>query len=190
MSKPAIWFADLTHTAQGISSATFPLGISYVMSYAKQELGNEFDFRMFKFPSSLEQAMRAESPQVLCFSNYSWNFELAYKMACLAKRRDNRVVTVFGGPNFPVIQQEKWDFLQRRPALDFYVELEGEQGFVDLVRKLISYGFDIAKLKNHGEATQNTNYVCGDRLLYGPPERIRDINAIPSPYLTGVGRIF
>ena len=26
MKKINIWFADLTHTAQGISAATFPLG--------------------------------------------------------------------------------------------------------------------------------------------------------------------
>ena len=39
-----IWFADLTHTAQGISAATFPLGVSYVYSYAKKSLGKEFDF--------------------------------------------------------------------------------------------------------------------------------------------------
>ena len=39
MSKPKIYFADLTHTAHGISVATFPLGISYVLSYAKKHLG-------------------------------------------------------------------------------------------------------------------------------------------------------
>ena len=39
-----IWFADLTHTAQGISAAIFPLGVSYVYSYAKKSLGKEFDF--------------------------------------------------------------------------------------------------------------------------------------------------
>ena len=45
-----IWFADLTHTAQGISAATFPLGVSYVYSYAKKTLGKEFDLRGMKTP--------------------------------------------------------------------------------------------------------------------------------------------
>jgi len=36
MKKPHIWISDLTHTAQGISSLSFPLGASYVYSYAKQ----------------------------------------------------------------------------------------------------------------------------------------------------------
>jgi radical SAM superfamily enzyme YgiQ (UPF0313 family) len=186
MSKPAIWFADLTHTAQGISSATFPLGVSYVMSYAMQELGAEFDFRLFKFPADLEQAISAQLPQMLCFSNYSWNFELGYKMASLAKQRDRRVVTVFGGPNFPVDLQEKTNFLAKRPAIDFYVELEGELGFVDLTRKLANHGFDVAKLKNQRESGPNTNYLIDNQLVCGSQERVGDINVIPSPYLTGV----
>ena len=48
MSKPEIWFADLTHTAQGISAATFPLGVSFVVSYAKQQFGNDIDISLFR----------------------------------------------------------------------------------------------------------------------------------------------
>ena len=36
MRKKDIWIADLTHTAQGISANTFPLGASYVAAYAKK----------------------------------------------------------------------------------------------------------------------------------------------------------
>ena len=39
--KKSIWISDLTHTAQGITSHTFPLGVSFVFSYAKEKLGNE-----------------------------------------------------------------------------------------------------------------------------------------------------
>ena len=35
-SKPNIWISDLTHTAQGITAATFPLGVGCVFSYAKK----------------------------------------------------------------------------------------------------------------------------------------------------------
>ena len=40
--KQDIWISDLTHTAQGITAATFPLGAGCVFSYAKQQLGKEF----------------------------------------------------------------------------------------------------------------------------------------------------
>ena len=38
MKKKKVWISDLTHTAQGISANTFPLGASYVAVYAKKEL--------------------------------------------------------------------------------------------------------------------------------------------------------
>ena len=66
MLKPKIYFADLTHTAQGISAPTFPLGISYVLSYAKSQLDRGIDFQLFKFPADLELAIREGSPQILC----------------------------------------------------------------------------------------------------------------------------
>ena len=44
---------------------TFPLGISYVTAYAKQELGDEFTFSIFKFPEVLGQALEANPPKVL-----------------------------------------------------------------------------------------------------------------------------
>ena len=185
MKKHNIWIADLTHTTQGISAATFPLGVSFVFSYAKKELGKEFNFRLFKFPSHLAEALRNESPALLCFSNYSWNFELAYKFAFLAKQHNKNVITIFGGPNFPTDQYEKLEFLKKRPAIDFYTEQEGEIGFVDVVQSLVSYNFNLNKLKKHGKNILNTSYIYGDQLITGQTERIKDINVIPSPYLTG-----
>ena len=88
MKKKEIWISDLTHTAQGITSHTFPLGVSLVYSYAKQELGKEFNFELFKFPSQLSDAMNKKSPAMLCFSNFSWNLELGYKFAHLAKLKN------------------------------------------------------------------------------------------------------
>ena len=70
MSKKNIWISDLTHTAQGISANTFPLGISYVAAYAKKELGNNYDIRLFKFPLHLAEALHKKTPPtMLCFSN-------------------------------------------------------------------------------------------------------------------------
>ena len=131
-----IWISDLTHTEQGIVSRTFPLGASCVYSYAKKILGKQFNFKLFKFPSRLNEELRQKSPTMLCFSNYKWNFNLSYKFAYLAKLRNPNLITVWGGPNFPIDINEKIKFLQKWPAIDFSIELEGELGFVDLIKKL------------------------------------------------------
>jgi radical SAM superfamily enzyme YgiQ (UPF0313 family) len=185
MKKINIWLSDLTHTAQGISAATFPLGVSFVYSYSKQILGNEFNFDLFKFPSHLDEALRNRFPTVLSFSNYSWNFELAYRFASVVKQHNPNVVTIFGGPNFPAVTDEMLEFLKKRPNIDFYIELEGELGFVSLLKKLAKYNFDAVKLKENGETLLNTSYVYENRLIHGPKDRIKDVNVIPSPYLTG-----
>lgn len=79
--KPTVFVADLTHTAQGISALTFPLGASYIVSYAQSVFDDELDFRLFKFPEPMAEAILAEKPRVLAFSNYSWNLEIAYELA-------------------------------------------------------------------------------------------------------------
>ena len=107
MSKKDIWISDLTHTAQGICANGFPLGASYIYAYAKKIFGNEFDFKLFKFPAHLEEDLRNTSPTIFSFSNYSWNLELGYKFASLAKQIYTNVNTFFGGPNFPTDKNEK-----------------------------------------------------------------------------------
>ncbi len=187
MKKKDIWIADLTHTFQGISANTFPLGASYVAAYAKKELGNNYDIRLFKFPLHLAEALHKKTPPtMLCFSNWCWNFELSYRFASLAKKRDPNVITVFGGPNFPTDPQEKLKLLKKRSAIDFYIELEGELAFVDLTKNLIENNFNSLEFKKKGKIIINTSYVHDNHLIGGPVERIKDINILPSPYLTGM----
>ena len=186
MANNSIFFADLTHTAQGISAPTFPLGVSYVAAYAQQELGKDFNFRLFKFPADLERALREEPPLALCLSNYSWNFELSYKLASRAKARYPDMAVICGCPNIPTNEEDQREYLMGHPSIDFYIQLEGELGCVELIRKLGQYGFDSRTLKASGEKLLNAAYLAGDRLVVGPAQRIKDINVIPSPYLSGL----
>ena len=185
-NRRKVYFADLTHTAQGISAPTFPFGISCVVSYALKELNSDFNFRLFKYPSEFAEALKNDPPDMICLSNYSWNKELAYKISSLAKLNYPKMVVVFGGPNFPIDNSEKITFLKKYVAVDFYIELEGELGFVDLARRLELYDFNAEQLKLNGEKIQNCSYLSQNQLVSGPIERITDINVIPSPYLTGI----
>ncbi len=184
--KPSLFFADLTHTSQGVVAPTFPLGISFVASYALKELGPRYEYELFKFPQHLNESLHRRKPAFLCFSNFSWNFEMAYRFAEKTKARWPEVVTVFGGPNFPIETTAKKAFLMSHPAIDFHVEMEGELGFVHLIRALENHNLNIRHLKSRGEAILNTCYVWEREIVSGPLERIQDINAIPSPYLSGL----
>ena len=184
--KTKIYLADLTHTGNGIIALTFPLGTSLVAAYANQELGDRFDFKLFKFPEQLSQSIYEDPPAVLALSNYSWNLELAYKVAGWAKNRVPNLVVIMGGPNFPVAAQEKLTFLSDRDLIDFYVENEGEVGFTELLRQLEQHDFNAEDLKLSKELIVNCTYKNGDSLVEGGIQRIPDVNSIPSPYLTGL----
>ena len=43
------------------------------------------------------------------------------------------------------------NFLKNYPAIDFYIELEGELGFVDLVHNLINHNFNSTMLKKNND---------------------------------------
>lgn len=181
-----IFLADLTHTGSGISALTFPLGTSFVASYAQKVLGDQFDFKLFKFPDLLARAVFESPPLVLAFANYSWNLQLSYKLAEHAKKSFPNLVVVAGGPNFPVAEDEKARFLRNRPAIDFYIEYEGEVGFAELLGQLAKYNFKAEQLKNTREHISNCTYWNGLTLVSGTMQRIADVNIIPSPYLSGI----
>ncbi|MBL08989.1 MAG: hypothetical protein CL402_00480 [Acidiferrobacteraceae bacterium] len=186
MKKCKIYFADLTHTARGISVPTFPLGTSLTASYTKKELGSEVDVTLFKFPEALHEAILDSPPDILCLSSYSWCFELGYKLGSLAKNRNPGMILVFGGPNFPIEETEKTSFLQRYNAIDFFIELEGELGLVGLINHLLDHSLDSGCLRASGKILNNLNYVWEGKLFNGPPVRVSDPNIIPSPYLEGL----
>lgn len=186
MSRITVHVADLTHTTNGISAQTFPLGAAYVTAYAQRQLGETFQFKLFRFPEHLTDAIVQDSPVVIAFSNYSWNFELAYRIGQWAKERNPNLIIVFGGPNFPVAECEQTAFLKSRPDMDFYIKNEGELGFVDLLTGLKKFDFDARSFKEAEESPTNCSYLAGDKLICGTLQRITDLHDLPSPYLTGI----
>lgn len=183
--RPLIFIADLTHTAQGIAALSFPLGTAFVAAYTKKTFGNDVELRLFKFPEDLAEALTESQPSVLAFSCYSWNLAIATRIAEWAKARHPDLCVVFGGPNFPTVDDERQDFLARHPVIDFFIENEGEVGFVTVLGRLLDNGLSATALRRSGEVIANCNYLSGDALVNGPINRILDVNDIPSPYLSG-----
>jgi len=180
-----VYIADLTHTGNGTMALTFPLGASYVVSYAKKILGKKFDFKLFKYQDRLHEAILNEPPQILGLSNYCWNIELGYTLIEWAKNINPNLIVIIGGPNFPTTPDEKIKFLKSRPLVDFNIESEGELGFVKMIQKLEEHNFNVKSLKQTQESVVNCSYLYNDKLIEAKIERIKDVNEIPSPYLTG-----
>ena len=182
-----ISFADLTHTGQIVAANTFPLGIAYVASYAKQELGNEIQCEIFKYPDDFSNYLDSVTPQIACFSNFSWNLKLGHEYARRIKRCSPDTITIFGGPNFPDTREEQHHFLTSYPAIDCYLEFEGELNFVNIFRALKKVNFDWETFKYNRTFVPNARYLIGNEMISCDLEpKIKDISIVPSPYEFGM----
>ena len=182
-----ISFADLTHTGQIVAANTIPLGISYVASTAKQHFGKDLSVDIFKYPSDFNNYLNKTSPDICCFSSFSWNIRLAHEYAKELKKKNKNIVTVFGGPNFPSDSKEQVEFLTEFNSIDFFIEFEGEFNLIELLEKIFDLNFDLRKLKEQKFEISILRYIYENEFIKNSiKKKIRDLNSIPSPYLNNM----
>ena len=135
-----IYLADLGHNQLTIISDVFPLGIAnlatYVQAYAA--LNEPIYIELFREPQDLKAALDREVPDVLGLSSYSWNHYLSLHFARYAKVRNPRVLTLMGGPNFPLTTVEQEQFLRSMTDIDVATRgptYEGERAFLNIIRR-------------------------------------------------------
>lgn len=178
--------SDLTHTSQTVASNVIPSAVGSLVAYAKAKLRNPemFDFRIFKYPEKLISAALERAPDVACFSNYAWNFDLSYRIAERIKQKNPKAIIIFGGPNYPVEESEQQRFLEENPIIDFYIYKEGEIALTELLQCLADNNFAVDSVK--AVVPRSCHYIFNVKLITGQLiERIKDLEEIPSPYLTG-----
>lgn len=181
-----VWLADLTYTQQALGADTFPLAIGCIATYAETQIDFAAPIRLFRYPEALARALAEEGPpDVMGFSHYIWNTALSLAFARRIKALDGACVVVAGGPNYPLEAAAQEAFLRRHAEIDFAVIHEGEVTFVRLIEALAGASMDAAVVKGR---LAGVHALGGDgRLLPALPqlERLRDLDHIPSPYLSG-----
>ena len=74
-----IFLGDLVHTWSKSGFWTFPLNVGYIASYAKKkltDLGIDCQFKLFKDPIKMMDAIEEENPKVVGLAYYVWNAKL------------------------------------------------------------------------------------------------------------------
>jgi radical SAM superfamily enzyme YgiQ (UPF0313 family) len=183
--KRNVTFASLKHTNHSCNAIA--LGLATVVTYAKIMVGDRMEAHLFQLPEDLALAWEKNNPQMVCFSNYCWNFNLSCEFARRVKKISPKTITVFGGPNYPLELDEQKEFLLEHPEIDFYIFRDGELPFVELFKGLDSYDFDFNRLKNDRVVFPQTHYIHQGEMVYGELiPLLTDLDEIPSPYLTGL----
>ena len=177
-----IWLIDPTYTQQQISSESMPSAIGCIATFTEENLNLKEPIRLFKYPENFAEELKNKIPDIIGFSNYMWNSELSLALACRIKKIKPEVITIMGGPNYPVTQDEQEVFLRDHPEIDFYIIGEGEVAFANLVTALINA--DLKKNNLEGEFP-SVHFIMSDNKphITTTIERINDLSEIPSPYL-------
>ncbi len=181
-----VWLVDLTYTQQTIAADVMPQAVGGIAAYAEAYFALKEPIRIIKYPEKLIEFLeRFGAPTLIGFSNYVWNHNLSYRFCESIKKNWPSTVTVMGGPNYPITAEEQTQFLQSRPALDFYVEKEGEIAFARLLEALLDSQGDVESVKRKDLGSVHAMTRGGTAHLRPPVARITNLSDIPSPYLSG-----
>ena len=184
-----IYLGDLTYDTICVSTNGMPLNIGYIASHCIQQFKSDIEIVLYKYISELEKDILKSPPDILGLSNYCWNQNIGHEMFCLLHKVNPNALSVWGGPNFhkKKLLQEQW--LNNFPEVDVYIPLEGEVGFANVIEKVL-------KIKNRKKIRSNIRTKTIDNcivrssnknyLFSAPCKRVKNLDSIPSPYLTGI----
>ena len=182
-----IYFADLSHDYFKVNQYT-PTGIGYLSSYSKSKLGNKVEFRLFKSITKLFEAYEKEKPDLVGFSNYTWNVALSKHAGEWIKDRDPSIPIIMGGPNIRTYRKGVEEFLRINKYVDTYCMFAGEISVYEILKYLLAQ----QKKNRTAEVLKNQTFdgcysISKNNLIgnsnYAKPN---DLDDVPSPYLNGM----
>lgn len=116
-------------------------------------------------------------PQLIGLSCYCWNMQRMLELARSVKQIMPKVPIVAGGPEIGPVADR---YLARHPALDIGIHDEGEAVFSDLIKYYLAGKGELA-------AIDGISFRSGDTVVKNPDRTpIKNLDEIPSPYLTGI----
>ena len=188
MDRLKIYLGDLTYNTIAVSTESLPINIGFIASYCIKQFGNKVDITLFKYIDDLEKAISESPPDILGLSNYCWCQNVSQEMFKLFTEKNPDGLRVWGGPNFPIDTPSQRKFFEKFKNFDIYVPIDGEVGFSNIVEKVIQR--DSKTIRDAALESPLAGCIIKnseDRLLYSLGDtRIKNLDEIPSPYLTGL----
>ena len=180
MTKLRIMLGDLFHFNEFHHIVT-PIGIGYMASYIKKLFGSDVEVHLYRNAEKLVDDAMKIKPHLVALSLYYWNTDLdRVVIKQLETSLKDRPFFAIGGPSVDNIKHEQMKLWKRLPGLDAIVPNEGEVGFANLVKAMLS------DPKNfHNNYIDGVVLRKGDDFIYGKPVHLLDLNELPSPYLGG-----
>jgi len=164
------------------------LGLIYAHCEANDggRLKNHFDFRYDWEWDDERLAMYTEKPAIYLCSVYVWSHLQVLAVAKSIKKRSPQSLIIVGGPDAPKREAATQDYLAQQRDVDIVVRGEGEESAFELLAALApdpSGMLNLAAAKHIAGVTVR----LGEDVFRGPDrDRLKDLNIVPSPFLTGI----
>ncbi len=188
LERLKIYLGDLTYNTIIVSTESLPINIGYIASYCIKRFGDNVDITLFKYIDELEKALCESPPDILGLSNYCWCQNVSQEMFKLFTEKNPNGLRVWGGPNYPIDVPSQKKFFQKFKNFDIYVPIDGEIGFSNIVEKALDGNYkEIRNNVLHSPIDGCIIKNMAGKLLYSLADtRIKNLDEIPSPYLTGL----
>jgi putative methyltransferase len=151
-----------------------PLAVGYLWAYAQQDskIAESWELQDVIYEKlPIEKVVsQLQDPKVVALSCYIWTWEYNKKLAEAIKKRYPDCLIVVGGP-----QVSKYDinFFTTNPNFDLAILGEGEHAFCEILKHYATGSY------------HNILHVITRKNKLAPPTRVRQLEHIPSPILTG-----
>ena len=186
METLKIYLADFVHDYLP-GNYIVPLNVGLLKAYLITKFQNKVEIILFKSPQKfLNALLNGTKPDIVGFSNYSWNQELNQKIIHETVKLFPNVVVCVGGPHIRTDPQGIADYLKKYFEIDYYCMFEGEVPLGNIINYFIESGKPIKK-ELCVKPLDGVAYVVNEKLIYPPITNTdKTISNIPSPYLTGI----
>lgn len=173
------------------NGTVLPLALGMIVAKAKANDGGRLEEDFVFHPDWLIRPSKVESlaqrPSVYLLSNYNWSHRHNLSVSKKVKELSSGSVTIHGGPNTPKYEADCEAYFRANPDVDIAVRGEGELAVCDILAALAGFISDEPPDLSVLHNVRGISFREGDRIVRTPDrERIDDLDALPSPILTGL----
>lgn len=182
-----IILGDPRHNTIGRHSTYLPCGLGYIANYTIEQHGSDkVSISIHSDIDELLESLEQDKPDILGLANYCWNAELGKMVMHHAKELNPDVICVGGGPEFPKEKGEVLTYMRNRNEMDFFVIQEGEVSFAMLIGEILKSN-SLEQIKSNPQPGVYSLHPKNSKLVFAtPPERLKNLDVIPSPFLSGM----
>jgi radical SAM superfamily enzyme YgiQ (UPF0313 family) len=177
ISSLKIGLVQINNSFSGQSYLPYSVGLLQSYITGRHPAPETLEFLMPIFSRVRVEAAieRLSGADLVFFSTYVWNVRISSEIARQLRAKHPHIAIIFGGPQVPDRAEQ---FLREHPFVDLAVHGEGEKTALEIVQAWPARNW--AKLTG-------VSYLSSDGKFHHVPkgERIKDINTVPSPFLTG-----